>query len=184
MNRKIFLFFIYFLTFSVSLSAALPALSATPVEDSKPKLKRKDIKDIVIDAKNAFTNNPSNAQASKLFDVIDSVLEDLEISKKIALAKNPSANFDLYVALRDSLQEVYNQQNLLSPNWSNLSTVQKLRKTLAYLRFVYPQSQNINTLLSYVPKIRLEDEASIEAVSTQNNDIPTNQINSEASENQ
>jgi hypothetical protein len=158
MMRAIIILIIFLFTLQANLSAALPALSATPIEEVKPKLKRKDITEIVLDAKENFLNNPNEATVYKAFDIIDSILEDLDMSKKIALAKNPGVSFDLFLAIKATLQAIIDNQSSLKGHWQNLITVQKFKRTLLYLNNLYPQSHNINDLLSYIPKTNFKEE--------------------------
>jgi hypothetical protein len=144
---------IFILLFSwMPLNAAIPALSSTPVEEAKPKLKNKSIRDIVIESKVYFLDNPQLATAARIYDIIDSILEDPLLAKKIAQAKNPSDNFDLFFSMQEALQTVINNQSYLPNNWVNLTSVQKLRRTLTYLLAIYPESTNLKDLFSYSPK--------------------------------
>ena len=136
----------------IILNAAIPALSSTPISEVKPKLKNKNIIDIVVESKVYFLNNPDSLATSRIFDIVDSILEDPLLAKKIAQAQNPSDNFDLFLSMREALQTVINNQKHLPTTWVNLTSVQKLRRTLIYLLAIYPQSSNINELLSYCPK--------------------------------
>jgi hypothetical protein len=136
----------------IEVTASLPALSSKPVEKVDHRLKYSDILNIIKDAKEDFLLNTNISYALKVYQIINNTLQQTTLIKKIVLAQNPSDTYDLYLEIKDALNEILNNQKNFPLYWQNSLAIQKLRQTLFILEKTYPQNNVLKNLLTLIPE--------------------------------